>query len=74
MLRPFAPFLGVMLLVGGVWVVLRSNSWAGLMMVLLLLVAIGVQIGDRIFYGSGSGVREMEHPKEKTEGEDAQSP
>lgn len=78
MLRPFAPFLGAMLLVGGVWAVLRSN-WSGLMVIVLILLAIGVQIGDAIFYANSSRAREMEDakeelPKEKTEGEDAQSP
>lgn len=73
MLRPFAPFLGVMLLLGGLWAVLRSNSWAGLMVVLLILMAIGVRVGDAIFYESSPSVKGG-LPKEKTEGEDAQSP
>ncbi len=73
LLRTFAPFIGVLLLVGGAWVMLRSNSWAGLMVVLLILMAIGVRVGDAIFYESSPSVKGG-LPKEKTEGEDAQSP
>lgn len=73
MLRPFAPVLGAMLLVGGLWVMLRFNNWAGVMVVLLILLAIGVRVGDAIFYGPSPNVKGG-LAKEKTEDNDAQNP